>query len=632
MENNNTNEVKGVILILGLLISLILCSGASAADVNGVNHYKSMLGSQKDLKTINTTTSTVKKSSHYKSSSPIPAYYDLRNLGRVTPVKNQGFSSTCWAFAALGSVESCLLPKEKWNFSEHHMQDLLSNSYPYGFDRSYDGAGCWEMATAYLTRYSGPVTAAMDPYNDFNGNSPSKLQPVKHVQETIIIQARNSTGKINNFQLKNAVMKYGGIYTLMMYTDLNFNPLTNSYYYGGPTTDYNHAVCIVGWDDNYSKNNFNGGAPANGAFIVKNSWGSNWGDKGYFYISYYDKLFANSDDNVVFMNAEPKTNYDNIYQYDPFGYVGRYGFNSDVAWFSNIFTANGNEMLKAASFYVLKPNASYHMFVYVDPKGNNPASGKLVTIKRGEIATAGYKTIPLTRLLPLFKGHRFSIVLRLDVPNLNDPITIEYPLEYYSSKATAKPGESYVSRNGFIWMDMTSLVPNANVCLKAFTMGNRSDLSITKKLVSHTGSIARFKVQVKNNGPGRALNVFVKDKLQYGLTFLKYNATQGYYDPIKGIWYIGTLTKGSVVTMILSCKESGTGKFSNQATVNSSTYDPNLQNNAATATDQQEIHPVRNIEKNSTGYVPMQKTGPNLIPFIVAFLVITGGIITVKKS
>lgn len=627
MENNNTNGFKGAFLLLGLFLSLILCSGASAADVNGVNHYSSHLSSNKDLKTLNTTTSSIKNYSYNKKSTYIPSYYDLRKQGRVTPVKNQGFSSTCWAFASLASLESCLLPREKWNFSENNMQNLLSDAYPWGFDRSYDGGGCWEMATAYLTRYSGPVTSATDPYNDLNGNSPTNLKPVKHVQDTVIIQARNSTGKINNFFIKNAIMKYGGIYTLMMYSELNFNPQTNSYYYSGPTTDYNHAVCIVGWDDNYSKKNFIGGAPGNGAFIVKNSWGSEWGDKGYFYVSYYDKLFANSDDNVVFMNAEPTTNYDNIYQYDPLGYVGRYGFNSNVAWFSNIFTANGNEMLKATSFYVLKPNAAYNLYVYVDPKGKNPASGTLATVKRGVIPTAGYKTIQLNRLLPLIKGHKFSIVLKLTIPNLNDPVTIEYPLEDYSSKATSKPGESYVSRNGIIWMDMTSLVPNANVCLKAFTMGKKADLSITKKLTSHNGSIATFTIKVKNNGPNDALNVFVKDKLQDGLTFLSYEAGQGYYNPITGVWYIGTLENGKVVTMTLKCIVTGSGQFSNQAIVFSSTFDPDTNNNVAEA-DSGSVD-NNNHHENIGTRIPMKNTGTPILPLVAALILIL--VLTIKK-
>ena len=143
--------------------------------------------------------------------------------------------------------------------------------------------------------------------------------------------------------------------------------MTYGYYYNG-TTDVNHAICIVGWDDNYDKNNFLNGAPANGAFIIRNSWGSYWGDNGYFYVSYYDKYLGNSDKNVVFMNAEPTSNYDNIYQYDPLGAVGYYGYDSNVGWFSNVFTAKNNELLKASSFYVLKANSAYELYVYLNTK------------------------------------------------------------------------------------------------------------------------------------------------------------------------------------------------------------------------------------------------------------------------
>lgn len=623
MEINNKTYIKGAILILGLLVSLMICSAASAANVNSVNHYSYKLNSNNTGK-LHVNTYSNSKTYYHKNTTNIPTYYDLRKLGRVSPVKNQDFSSTCWAFAVMGSLESCLLPKEKWSFSENNLKNLCSNSYPFGFDRSYDGAGCWEMATAYFTRYTGPVTTAMDPYNDFSGTSPTDLKPVKHVQQTVIIPARNSSGKINNNQLKNAVIKYGAIYTLMYYNDIYYNPLKDSYYNKDASAEYNHAVCIVGWNDSYSKNNFPGGAPGNGAFIVKNSWGTDWGDKGYFYVSYYDKLFANSDDNVVFMNAEPTSNYDNIYQYDPLGYVGRYGFNSDVAWFSNIFTANGNENLKAASFYVLKPNASYNLYVYVDPVGNNPTSGKLVTVKRGEIATAGYITIQLKNLIPLLKDHKFSVVVRLTTPNLEFPVTIEYPLEFYSSKAKALPGESYVSRNGKIWMDMTSLVSNANVCLKAFTMGKPADLLITKNLTTN-GQYVTFIIKVKNNGPGHAVNVLVKDKLKDGLTFLKYEATQGFYNPITGIWYIGTLDNGSVCTLILKCIKKMGDKFSNHAEVISSTYDPNLLNNLATVEGQKDVQ----NKKFTTGkFIPMKKTGLPVIPMLIALILIFMGYTT----
>ena len=478
------NDYWGLILVLGVFISLLTCGGAHAAQVNNTTHTSlndstTATNSSILIKEVSVT-ENLNQSSNTKnitlSQSIQPSYYDLRVLGKLPPVEDQGTTGVCWAFASLGSLESCLLPNEIWYFSENNMKNVLSSSYPEGFDREANGAGSWEEATAYLTRYSGPVTSAQDPFNDYINYSPSGLTVVKHVQDTVLLDPRNITGTIDNSQIKNAIMEYGAVYSLMTYDDLYFNPMTDGYYYNGSLT-VNHAVDIVGWDDNYSKDNFINGAPGNGAFIVRNSWGSGWGDGGYFYVSYYDKYLANSDYNVVFMDAESVSNYDNIYQYDPYGAVGNLGFDNDVGWFSNIFESNGNEKLESSSFYVFSPNSSYNIYVYLNPKGNNPVDGVLVESQSGIISSEGYKTIQLDKIVNLLKGQKFSVVVKLTSPNSLYPITIEYPLDGYSSKATASPGESYISADGYSWEDLTSILPNANVCLKAFTVGKSSRFS-----------------------------------------------------------------------------------------------------------------------------------------------------------
>ena len=221
----------------------------------------------------------------------LPTSYDLRTQGKLTPVKNQGSCGSCWTFATYGSLESSLLPGETNDFSENHLKNT------HGFDWGYCDGGNGDMSTAYLARWSGPVNEADDPYNASSGTSPSGLSPRKHVQNVYMIPARSSSS--DNDNLKNAVMNYGAVHVSMRWegatgsSSAYWNNATYAYYYNGSSAT-NHAVAIVGWDDNYPATNFSTVPAGNGAFIIRNSWGSGWGDAGYFYISYYDSKLASN--------------------------------------------------------------------------------------------------------------------------------------------------------------------------------------------------------------------------------------------------------------------------------------------------------------------------------------------------
>jgi C1A family cysteine protease len=388
----------------------------------------------------------------------LPSSYDLRNLGKLTPVGNQGDCSSDWTFASYGSLESCLLPSETWDFSENNLKNT------HGFDLGHCDGGNANMSIAYLARWSGPVSEADDPYTTSSNASPLGLDVRKHIQEVLVIPGRANS--LDNENIKQAIMTYGAVYTSMYFRNNYYSIAHKTYYYYG-TASSNRSVAIVGWDDNFNKNKFLIGAPGDGAFIIKNSLGTNWGEEGYFYVSYYDSKIGT--ENYVFSNAEPATNYQRVYQYDPLGWLSSLGYDSNAAWFGNIFTSVEDERLEAISFYTASPNSSYEIYIYSNAD-SGPTSGSLSASQMGIIPFPGYHTIDLNKPIVLTLHQKFSIVVKLTTPGFNYPIPIEYPIAGYSSQATANPGESYISVDGTVWKDLTSSIVNANVCLKAFTI------------------------------------------------------------------------------------------------------------------------------------------------------------------
>jgi C1A family cysteine protease len=406
------------------------------------------------------------------SAGPLPASYDLRTMGKVTPVKNQGSCGDCWAFATYGSLESGLMPTEQWNFSENNLKDLS------GFDLGPCGGGWGFEAMAYLARWgsptfqAGPVNESDDPYQATDSNTSPAFPPgppvQKHVQDAILLATRKNP--TDNSALKNAVMQYGGVWTTMYAGDysVTYNPSTHSYFYNGSQT-INHAVTLAGWDDNYPASNFLSAPPGNGAFLIKNSWGTSFGDGGYFWISYYDTSYATREESWVFWTGQPLTNYNRQYQYDPLGWMGSWGFSSTTGWFLSAFTPVANEELKAVSTYVASNNSSYWIYVFV-PGTTNP------TQANGTFPLAGYHTVVLPTPVALTQGQTFTIAVKLTTPGYNWPIPIHFAsTAMATSKATAKPNQSWVSADGQNFTDATNLsipygIPGtAGVALHAFT-------------------------------------------------------------------------------------------------------------------------------------------------------------------
>jgi C1A family cysteine protease len=396
----------------------------------------------------------------------LPTSYDMRTTGKLTSVKDQGNCGSCWAFGTFGSLESSLMPGENLDFSENNLKNLA------GFDNGPCDGGNAYMSEAYLARWDGPVSEADDPYGEYDYSSPTGLTVRKHLQEAYWLPDDNNW-------IKNAIYAYGAMYGSFYWQSTYYNSSTYGYYYSG-TSSSNHAITVVGWDDNYSRYNFKNTPPGDGAYIIKNSWASDWGQNGYFYISYYDAQFG--DENVIFRTPQATSVYDNIYQYDPYGWVYDFGYDTTFGWGANVFTAKGAEKLKAVSFIANDNYCDYEIRIYKDPT-NGPinASGPVLT-QTGSKTYMGYYTISLNTAIDLTKGQKYSVVVKFNTPYYGYPIPLEAQASGYSPNASSNAKESYISYDGSSFDDMTtynSMVPKANICIKAFTIDNNKQAAFT---------------------------------------------------------------------------------------------------------------------------------------------------------
>lgn len=393
-------------------------------------------------------------------SLKLPDYYNCMDTGKLSKTRDQGDLGGCWAFAANAALESRLLPKEQWDFSEDHM--IHNNGF---YDDGTQG-GDFYMAVAYLAGWKGPVTERQDPYNDGKTNPDAKA--VKHLQEALFLDN-------GDFEMiKKMIYIYGAVESSIyiaiddeQYIDETYyNKYEHSYCYDGEE-NANHEIVIIGWDDTYPASNFNTGAYKDGAFICLNSWGSEFGENGVFYISYDDVCIGKAVE--VYTEIEDANNYDHNYQYDDHGWVGRMGFEQSEAYFTNVFTAEGTESLEAAAFYATGVDTSYSIYVCKDFQTTEDLLTKRQLKAQGQLHYAGYYTIALDSPVELEAGERYAVIVEINTPGSLHPVAVEMDSGEGRTGAIELAGkESYISADGRYWENAQN-DSGCNICLKAFT-------------------------------------------------------------------------------------------------------------------------------------------------------------------
>ncbi len=396
----------------------------------------------------------------------LPSYYNYAEKGRVNYAGNQGEQGTCWAFAAISALESSMLPERTREYSEDHL--VYNNDF--GIDKNHGGDHT--ISTGYFAAWKGPVNYVDDPYGDDKTNK--DLKAVEHVQEMKVIASKDYEN------IKKMIFKYGAVESSIYFALLNKYTIDDKYYnesnysYCYPEeAKANHEIIIIGWDDNYPAKNFTPDVSEDGAFICQNSWGSEFGDSGIFYVSYEDAVIGTV--NEVYTRIESANNYDNIYQYDLCGWIGQIGFDKNHAYFANVYKAEGDQDLRAVSFYATGPNTKYKIYLdtEVEAKASKSKSPKIsldTLVAEGDFKEAGYYTVKFDEAYSLSKGKDFAVIVEIDTPGSSHPIAIEMKTEDIANANINIDGNrSYISAYGKDW-EYTQKTSKCNVCLKAFTV------------------------------------------------------------------------------------------------------------------------------------------------------------------
>lgn len=454
-----------IIVFLNILLSSYRALAISSLDgeIEISQDYMEYLGLENKSNVIAPTTYEIPKDS-IKVTNPLKLSKMLRSstipkysLRDVIPenmiIKNQNPTNTCWTFASLAALESHLALQDYkkgittpiiYDFSERHMDYATSRAFlnnqinEFGFNKTPGSSGPQGMALAYLTNGLGAIS---EKEMEFQPNS--ELIDISEIQNKNVITQVNDIVTFPTYsatddkteiikKVKQHIMDYGGIDASIHMAFSNvYNSETGALYCNNSSYKINHAITIVGWDDEYATDNFiEGNQPENpGAWIIKNSYGTEIGDEGYIYVSYEDSNIYKSLTGIE--NAQTEVTYENIYQYDEFGGFLKYKVNNA----SKIYLATefdkkteGKEYLTQVSIF--SPE-TYTCKVYVNPNGTSKEMKYLqqVLLKTGETETfnAGYHTLEF--LNPIKIGDNFVVVLEIQGTQENS-ITMMVEINY----------------------------------------------------------------------------------------------------------------------------------------------------------------------------------------------------------
>lgn len=409
------------------------------------------------------------------SAAGLPEIFDLRDVGGVSfvsEIKDQGYTNSCWAFTSLSCLETYLRRKayensgtlSDYDFSERHMEhstypDMQDGTNPFAPTcRSANAGGNVISAAGYFQNGLGPVLEQEMPFEnkmDVLSRADIQIAPAASVRSMRYFPRFTNSIFDYNYQeliagIKEEIYRGGGVSAVMNTNAGSYNASGTAYYSAERTGTANHAITLIGWDDNYSRENFGADKPSgNGAWIVRDSAGVRAHSNGYFYLSYesldtYNMCFSVTD-------AAEDVFYDNVYSVTSgtWAYGKGYENNADTAYAANTYQKQQSPELLTDVGLSVRGYTEYE--IYVNGQNSDLSPENLTLAARGTQNHMGFVTVTLQEPI-LLTGTEFAIVIKYVTPGFSYSVPVSIPP--YCPEISQN--SSFLSPDGESWED-TSL-------------------------------------------------------------------------------------------------------------------------------------------------------------------------------